>query len=242
MSAFDDAERLLEHASDEIPKIQAAYESSLHDKKVKSALLVEIKNFLENLRSALDFSARGLFERYGCATKSKLNVYFPYALGKEDRAAFVADKRVEKKIPGLSASRPDIVLLLTEMQHFGNLAQPWLPAFMALNNENKHERLTPQHRQESQEIRVTSGAAAISMSGGAAISIGRGASISFGEAHIPGGQIITAGSAPIVLGNAKVENITWVSFTFETNGEQVLPFLKKALDGTKTIVASLKEQ
>ena len=77
MSAFDDAEQLLQHAATELPKIRAAYDASLHAKEVKGALLVEIKNFLENLRSALDFSARGLFDRYGKSAKAKPNVWKP---------------------------------------------------------------------------------------------------------------------------------------------------------------------
>lgn len=240
MTAFSDAEELVQHAKDELPKIRSAYDASLHAKEIKGRLLVEIKNFLENLRSALDFAARGLFDRHGTSSKAKPNIYFPYALANENRAQFLADKRIEKKIPGLSASRPDIADVLTELQHFGNLAQTWLPSFMALNNENKHERLTPQKRQETKELRMTSQGAGISLSGGASISLGGGASISFGNAHLPGGQVIASGSVPTILGSAQVENITWVSFTFDANGEPVLPFLTTALNGVEMIVDQLK--
>lgn len=240
MTAFDDAQELVKHARAKLPKIRAAYDDSLHAKRIAGDLLVEIKNFLENLRSALDFSARGLFDRYGTSTKSKPNIYFPYAAASETRAIFVNDQRVEKKIPGLTASRPDIVNILAELQHFGSKTQAWLPTFMALNNENKHERLTPQTRREMKELRMTSQGAGISLSGGASISIGGGASISIGSALLPGGQVITAGSQPNILGNAQVEHITWVSFTFDANGESVIPFLTTALSGVEAILTQLK--
>ncbi len=37
-------------------------------------LLIEIKNFMENLRSALDYSAHGLFDKYGDKKKSKISM------------------------------------------------------------------------------------------------------------------------------------------------------------------------
>src|SRR6266404_8407252 len=80
MSAFDDAKELITHAKAELPKIRAAYESSLHAKAVSATLKVEIKNFVENLRSALDFAAHGLFDRFGNSSKADPKIYFPYAI------------------------------------------------------------------------------------------------------------------------------------------------------------------
>ena len=57
MNAFDDAQDLAAHAEQALAKIRAAYEASLHQQTISSSLLIEIKNFFENLRSALDFAA-----------------------------------------------------------------------------------------------------------------------------------------------------------------------------------------
>ena len=51
--------------------------------------------------------------------QSKPKTYFPYALEGQDRTAFEESGRIEVCIPGLPASRPDIVDLLIDMQHFG---------------------------------------------------------------------------------------------------------------------------
>ena len=238
MSAFDDASELIRHAESDFAKIRQAYEASLHAKVVSGTLRVEIKNFVENLRSALDFATRGLFDRYGSSPKSNPKIYFPYATTNQDRPTFEKSGRIETCIPGLSASRPDLEQALLEMQHFGSRGYRWLPVFMDLTNENKHERLTPQVRRESRELRISGGGASIGIGEGASISIGPGASISIGGAVIRGGQSFGVGNPPRVEGGT-VETITWVSFHFESTGQPVLPLLEVALKGTSQIVSEL---
>lgn len=242
MACFDDARELLAHAQAKLPEIEGEYVASLEAKEVKGALLVEIKNVLENLRSSLDFAARGLFERYGSSAGKAPNIYFPYARLNQDRAAFETSGRIENCIPGLTAARPDVVLALTEAQHFGETANLWLPEFMDLNNENKHERLTPQTRSETKELRVSSGGTQISMGEGASISMGSGTSISLGGAGvIRGGQTFGANRPPRVAGPTTVEVVTWVSFCFDSNGRPVVPFLAAAVEGVGSIVGELDE-
>jgi len=238
MSAFDDAYELIKYAESDLAKIRDAYEASLRAKEVSSTLQVQIKNVVENLRSALDFSARGLFDQYGSSPKSNPKIYFPYATASQDRAAFEKSGRINACIPGLSTSRPDVVQSLLEMQHFGSHGYTWLPDFMDLTNENKHERLTPQVRKESKELRVSGGGASIGIGEGASISIGPGASISVGGAVIRGGQTFGIGKPPRVEGG-KVETITWVSFNFDSTGRPVLPLLEAALKATRQIVTEL---
>lgn len=235
VGAFDDAKELIRHADGNLPKIRDAYQSSLHAKTVSADLRVQIKNFVENLRSALDYTARGLFESYGSSKKTTPQIYFPYARASQDRATFEKSGRIEACIPGLGASRPDVVQALLEMQHFGSRGYTWLPAFMNLTNENKHERLTPQVRRESRELRISGGGASIGVEEGASISIGQGASICIGGAVIRGGQSFGVGNPPPVEGGT-IETITWVSFHFELTGQPVIPLLESALRGTSQIV------
>jgi hypothetical protein len=238
MSAFDDAKSLVAHAQGELPKIKRAYDESLTSKTISPALLVEIKNFLENLRSALDFVAHGLFDRHCAKSGNKPKIYFPYATAKQSRQEFEKSGRIESCIPGISAARPDIVSLILGVQHFARGDFAWLPTFMELNNENKHQRLVPQVRKETKELRISGGGAAISLGQGASISLGQGASISVGGATIRGGQTFDANNPPRVQGG-RVDVITWVSFHFETNDAPVLPLLEKALTGVGKIVSEL---
>ena len=177
MSRFDDARSLVQHAQGKLPEIEAEYEASLAEKNVETGLLIDIKNFMENLRSALDFSAHGLFEAYGAPNRPNPNIYFPYALLSQNLSEFRQKNRIEICIPGISASRPDVVSKLESYQYFASADNRWLPLFMELNNENKHQQLTPQEKKERKQLNITSGGAGISLGQGASISLGPGASI-----------------------------------------------------------------
>ena len=100
------------------------------------------------------------------------NVYFPYASLGQTQAAFQSANRIEICIPGISSSRPDILAKLESYQHYTHPDNRWLPQFMDLNNENKHERLTPQTREEARHLRLASGGASISLGPGSSISMG----------------------------------------------------------------------
>ena len=238
MSEFDEACELIAYAKTELTVIETHYRESLDEKSIKPGLLIDIKNYLENLRSALDFAARGLYSKYGVSSKSNSHIYFPYASKQQTMDGFRAANRIEQCIPGLGASRPDLVAVLESMQHW-NSDYFWLPDFMELNNENKHERLTPQIRKESKELRISSGRASIRLGEGASIRMGPGASIRMGDSIIPGGQTIDVNNPPTVLGGGHSEIITWVSFSFSTNARAVMPFLLTVLGGVKRIVDDL---
>ena len=239
MAYFDDAKALVEHAENEIPKLQAAYDQSLAETTIKPTLLVEIKNVMENLRSALDFSAHGLFDKYGSSTRANPNIYFPYSRLGQDRAAFQTSNRIETCIPGISASRPDIVTQLEEYQHFADPENRWLPLFMDLNNENKHERLTPQTREETKQLKIESSGVSMSLGEGCSISMDPGTSIQMGGMMIPGGQNISTNDPAVFAGQGKQTVITWVSFRFDSNNELVMPFLTTAVSNTTRIVDEL---
>ena len=237
MGHFDDALALLSHADDQLAAIKAEYDKSLHDRAVKPQLLVEIKNFMENLRSALDFTAHGLFAKYGSSSQAHPKIYFPYATLAQGRAEFL--EGLALRIPGLAKARPDIVAKLESWQHFADPANGWLPSFMDLNNENKHQQLTPQVRKESKELRLRSRGGEVAIGPGASIILGPGASMRVGDMVIPGPQAFDSGTAPSTVGPGQKTIITWVSFHFASNNEAVIPFLSKALLGVKRIVAEL---
>jgi len=235
---FDDARNLISHSKQKINDIEGEYEKSLSEKTVRTEFLIEIKNLMENLRSALDFAAHSLFEKYGLSSKGFFNIYFPYATITQDLHAFQKDKKIEKCIPGIAANHPDIVSKIESMQHW-NPDFTWLPDFMKLNNENKHQRLTPQIRTEQQELRIISDNASIVLGQGAGISIETGASIEIGNGVIPSNQRFDLSDPPVILGDGRSEITTWISFQFETNNQPVLPFLNTVITGVERIINEL---
>jgi hypothetical protein len=74
---------------------------------------------------------------------------------------------------------------------------------------------------------------------GAGIGLGHGASIQIGDAVIPGGQDISGERPATVHGSGTQNVIVWVSFTFDGNGEVVLPFLQNAVAQVDRIVNEL---
>ncbi|HEX8514564.1 MAG TPA: hypothetical protein VF868_00085 [Bacteroidia bacterium] len=241
MSYFDDANELVLHGKQTLDKIKSAYEESLNEQTIKKSLLIEIKNFMENLRSALDYSAHGLYDKYGDKTKKADKIYFPYAWTGLDNATFNAKKVIEQKIPGLTVNRPDIGAKIESYQHFASADNSWLPKFMELNNENKHQKLTPQTRKEIKELKITSGNVGMSIKGNAGIRISGNASIRIGNAIITGNQNINPNNPAIISGQGKQEIITWVSFHFTDNNEPVYPLLTQALNGIEKIVTELSK-
>lgn len=239
MIHFDEAKELVGHAANEMPKLEKAYQAALHEQNIKPAMLIEIKNVMENLRSALDFTAHGLFDKYGSSSRANPNIYFPYALASQSQAEFQRANRIEACIPGLAAVRPDIVAKIESYQHFAGLDNRWLPLFMELNNENKHQRLTPQKREEQRSLEIASGGVSMSLGPGCSISMGPGTLIQMGGMHIPGGQVISGNSPARYMGTGEQRVTIWVSFHFSTNNEPVVPFLKNAIKKIGGIVDEL---
>ena len=158
MTHFDDAKTLVEHCEQTLSAVDAEYKASLSTREVRKTLLIKIKNLMENLRSALDFCAHGLFQKYGNTVQAGVKLYFPYAPLHQNAAAFRKSKGNDLGIPGLE-SRPQIVAKIESYQHFAAPPNRWLPVFMDLNNENKHQHLTPQTSTERKELRLSSGGA-----------------------------------------------------------------------------------
>lgn len=125
-------EAVLAKAANTLDEIRLQYDQALHAKEVPQALLLEIKDYFGNLKSALDY-LNGQIPGAG--------LYFPICDHPND---------FEQRLINM----PDNVKnVLAKWQPYA--AQTWLKDFNELNNKNKHVTLTPQQRHESVETRVT---------------------------------------------------------------------------------------
>lgn len=240
MNYFKDAEDLLIHAKDKLDQIKTVYSQSINEQAIKKTLLIDVKNIMENLRSALDFCAHGLFEKYGFTKKNRPQIYFPYAALKTSKVEFQRKKIIESKIPGIE-NRPDIVKLLEKFQHFESENNKWLPVFMDLNNENKHLKLTPQIKKNHKQLIIASGNKGLPLGIGSQITIAEGASFQFGEAIIEGNQTFSAENPPKINGGGYSIVKLWTAVLFDKNNEEVVPFLEKSLIGVSNIVDELSK-
>lgn len=239
MSHFEDAKELIMYAKNKITDIKSSYEESLGKKDIQKQLQIEIKNFLENLRSALDYVAEGLFHKYGDSLKNHRNIYFPIAKEKTSLEDFRKRKGIENNIPGISNSNPSIVRKIESYQAFSDPKNVWLPKFRELCNNNKHQRLTPQVKRERKGLRISSNVGTMTMDPGTIATLAPGTVLKSGDLEIRGGQTFSPEKPPKIKGGGNVDVITWVSFEFSTNGEPVLQFLEVVLNGVEKIVEEL---
>ena len=239
MDYFQDAKELIEHAKETFEKIKVAYSESINNTEIKKSLLIEIKNFLENLRSSLDYSAHGLFVKYGFSKKTNCKIYFPYATLKNSKVEFQTKRIIERNIPGIEG-RPDIVKLIESYQHFENPYNKWLAQFMELNNENKHLKLTPQIKKNLKQLYIGSGGTYVPLAGpDIEIKLPKSMKISYGDATIEGGQTFSAENPPIIKGKGFSVIKSYKAFLFEKNKEEVIPFLANSLSKIEKIVREL---
>jgi len=160
---FRQALALIKGSKKQLDDIEAMYRYCLNKKEIDDDLLVVIKNYLENLRSSLEYCAQGLNEKYGvCKDKSKVS--FPYAKVMVTKEHFIKRKYIENRIPGITDSRPDIANYIESIQHFSDPRLKWFPAFMSLTNTNKHIELTPHEKFEGVEMKLPSGASIVAKS------------------------------------------------------------------------------
>ena len=99
MDGFAQAKELVRHATEHLERIRVLNNKCLAQKEVKTPFLIEIKNYMENLRSALDYVANALFAKYNSSTKANPRIYFPYAPHSQSLAEFREKKRIESCIP-----------------------------------------------------------------------------------------------------------------------------------------------
>ena len=104
-------------------------------------LRVELKNLLENHRSALEYVLHYLAER--CTPKpAPERVQFPVAKPNDTAATF--GKKLDRWFPGLSAGAPKARDHLLSIQEFNG--ETWLRDLANLTNFNKHHSLSARKR------------------------------------------------------------------------------------------------
>lgn len=132
---MEDIRALMAHIEQEqFPPIHRIYGECQRSRKMDPALMPWVKNAIENQRSALDYLAVSIYERFGRAAKGKEpKIYFPFARA-PDR--FATD--IDSRMPGVREARPDLAEVIERHQPFECEWMRWLES---LRNEAGHNRL-----------------------------------------------------------------------------------------------------
>jgi len=224
MKRTENIEALLKKVAQQLEEITKEYKNSLHKKKIKPELKVDIKNFFENLRSVLDYLANEVRESSIVNNAGSKIFYFPIL---PDSAIF--EKCMDKWFPGLKRGNSDLYSYLLSIQPFQGQQQIWIKQFNDVNKVNKHGDLVEQIREEQERVDVNH-----NQRGGLSYNpklakFGKGASI-FGS------QIDTATNIPVPNPSIQIKRIIWIDFKFDDVDVSVLTLMQKSLKEIQEIV------
>jgi len=230
---------LIEHATQGLEGIATEYSKALVAQKISAKLQIDIKNFMENLRSALDYMAKDIYEiiikpvRDRAGEKTIDKIYFPYGKSENDFKS-----RIGACLPKLEILNSDIFSLIESMQPH-KLKDDWLYIFCNIVNEKKHDNLTPQVKEVRRGLKIELPGGVISLGPNATIS--GGGVIKSGNEKIEIKDDIISGNSPAKHTTPGVRQtiIEWEAFLFEDTNIDVLPLLKKALQRINKLNESL---
>ena len=224
-SKFRDVQAVMDKANNSLPNIERQYLDCLHKEEIPDSLLVDIKDYLANLRSALDY----LWHKIPNAPNS----YFPVANSEAD---FIA------KTKGIDGER---VASLKGCQDYD--PNSWIRAFNLFRNKNAHFTLTPQTRRETKEFSVKTPGSSdpIATFHGCTFG-GNGNCISVMGTPMP---IDLKTQFPVNTPGLDIERKIWVDFIFDHSsispefpqGVSALPFLKASLANVTKIIADIEK-
>jgi hypothetical protein len=253
---FQRARALVKHARGQWSVLAQAYRDEAHEPEVSDEILIIVKHILLDLRSALDFCAKEIYEQIG-SPRAKDKTYFPISRKGARQADF--NSCLGNNIYGLATARPDLAAVLESYQEFDDARNAWLPFLATVSNLNKHDDLSEQTRHETQRISVVYNFGGMPMTVSEVDDHGRQrlSSRPAPEMQVPplkplviGGGTVSIGGVPIdphvphPAFEPLVTTEVWVEheFSLADFNEPVLPFLTTCIDGVSRIVNELESK
>jgi hypothetical protein len=231
MERYSDVLALIAESKEQYMEVKKLYDKSLRDKSLD--IRIKVKNLMENLRSILDYSSHDIYEDVCKPNRQKLNkpdphkIYFPHGRNEND-----FEKCIAAFLPSLQVVDPSIYSLIRNVQPFVS-GSSWICDLCDINNENKHDKLTPQTREEIETYTVEGAQGSVSIllnNPNVTIASQPGAVKIFGvPAQFTSEGIKTAPS------NLRHKRTVWVSFIFEGTSINVLNLLNSAVPGCESL-------
>lgn len=241
MHSFEDALNLIDYSRAGFNLLKLEYGYCTDIKTVTPGLPVMIKNFLQNARSALDFSAHALYQKFGDQSNPSTTISFPYAWFGATDIEF--GKKVDINLPGIKTKRPDIYHILDSYQYYSFDENIWLPEFMELIDNDKYADLIIEPIEDVDQLVGDFGirGAGLVLRGEGTIEMGENAIIESKYGSIKGEQTLSMRHPMMKHQRGAVKtNITkHVLIYFESNGEEVISFLDDILHNVSIIINDL---
>lgn len=225
-SKFHDIEAVMAKADSLLPVIEQQYSKCLQEEKIPENLLVEIKDYLANLRTALDY----LWHKIPSISGD----HFPVANSEADFSA--KTKNIDTRYVGT----------LKNCQDYNK--NSWIRCFNLFRNKNVHLTLVPQKRKETKEFSVKkTGMKETIATFSGCIFGGNGNHISMYGVPMP---IDLKTQFPKDAQGLDIERKIWVDFLFDGSsispdfptGISALPFLKESIKNVSKIISELEQK
>lgn len=220
-SKFSDINAVLKKAKDSIDKIEKEYNESLTAQNISEDLLVDIKDYLGNLRSSLDFLRHKV---------SKYN--FPICK---------TENEFDNSTTDLSDKFKNAIKKWQPFQ--GN---DWISWFNILNNKSKHLTLIPQKRSEQKTMTAKTEGVSVTMpidNPNFSIQQGNNCQVFLGGVPV---KFTNQGIVPLAPG-LQTEITTWVNFEFDNSdcpdlpsNISALPFLKQCFEKITQAISEIE--
>ncbi len=223
---FKDIEAVMARADSSLPGIEIQYSKCLQEEKIPESLLVDIKDYLANLRTALDY----LWNKIPLISGGN----FPVANSDADFSA---------KIEGVEEKYSTII---GKWQNYDSAS--WIKCFNLFRNKNVHLTLVPQKRQETKEFSVKRAGTTENMVTFRGCTFGgNGNHISIEGVPMP---IDLKTQFPIETQGLDIERKIWVDFIFDGSsispdfpaGVSASPFLKESLKNVRQIISEIEQE
>jgi hypothetical protein len=224
ISRKNDIEALISTINSQCLDIESLYRLSLSKKEIDSLLKIKIKNFLENARSILDFCAHDIAGVYQLKSK-RGRIYFPIVA--KDKNLKIFEKHIEDYLTDLKLNNPTLWDYLESIQPYHS-DYVWLGYLVTIANENKHDKLTSQTKEEVPlRLVIECNGGVIKIPRNSYISLGENCSITIGDKAIPGGQILSPSSEQVRADEGlSVKKEIWVDFKFVINNDETISALE----------------
>jgi hypothetical protein len=203
------------------------YEEALQTGIVTNEMKIALKEILDHLRSALDYSAREICERIATIAPG-VPIYFPIA-GRSFKAADFKS-RVGKLMPGVLTNRPDLEAVLASFQYFSDQKNWWLPDLATLANQTKHEQLSVN------EVSTVNAKFEYDEAGELRVAMQK----QDGTPFIPGGLMMVDLPSGLRLDARFKIDAPMRYLALPPIDQELLTFLDAAIPGTKSVIAMLE--
>ena len=242
MHSFKDALNLIDYSKAGFNHLKLEYGYCTDTQTITPGLPVMIQNFLQNAKSALDFSTHALYTSISDQPTEPAAIRFPYAWFGATEMEFA--KKFDIDLPQLRTKRPDIYQILNSYQYYQSENNTWLPELMEMINHNRYADLGFEPIEEVNQVVTDFGMnrAGLIIRGEGTIELGENARIESRHSSITGEQIISVKHPEIKNKEGRITSKVnkHVLIYFESNGQEVIDFLSEVLYGVSRIIADLE--